>query len=365
VSPSNRPSLGLNRWDWSSPAAFAADVRAAEDLGWDYAFTGVNPLGAMDPYVNLSLAALATRRIGLGPLLENAVLDHPASVAGSIATLDIVSDGRALLGYGIGDTAVRWLNQRPATVRQLEAATRLVRRLLAGEAVDVGGRRPAVLRHARPVHVWIAAGGPQTLQMAGAVADGVFLRVGRNPANLKHAVEQVHHGAQAAGRDPGEVGIGLIFHTIVPGDPDEIRAISRSMAAGYYEYSPALFKAAGLAWDGPPVEELQQLVYPDFHHAPDPVESGRLVSFLSDEAANSFALFGSEQDIASQINATLDLGFRVDIVVPHPVPTPVPGTPVERDLPAGLAGGDYKTWFMQAVAPLIHLPATTDTDTRA
>src|SRR5258708_27261029 len=58
-----------------------------------------------------------------------------------------------------------------------------MRALLDGHAVDVGAREPARLPHHRPVPIWIAAGGPRTLRMAGGVADGVFIRVGTHPAN--------------------------------------------------------------------------------------------------------------------------------------------------------------------------------------
>ena len=255
--------------------------------------------------------------------------------------------------YGIGDTAVRWLGLRPARLAALEQATVLARRLLAGEAVDVGAVRPARLRHARSVPVWIAAGGPKTLEMAGRVADGVFLRVGRHPENLRAAIERVHRGARAAGRNPDDIGIGLIFHTVTSDDPDAIRAISRSMAAGYYEYSPALFEIPGLTWSGPSVHALKKQIYPDFHHAPDLIESGRLVSFLDDETAEAFALFGSAEDIARQLREAIDLVGRVDIVVPHPVPLPEPGVPVARSLPSHLTGADYKTWFASEVMPLV------------
>ena len=88
----------------------------------------VNPLVLWDPYVLLTCAAQLTTRIGLGTLIENAVLDHPVSVASSIATLDAVSNGRALLGYGTGDTSVRYLGQAPATIKEMEAALLAVKR---------------------------------------------------------------------------------------------------------------------------------------------------------------------------------------------------------------------------------------------
>ena len=123
------------------------------------------------------------------------------------------------------------------------------------------------------------------------------------------------------------------------------------MAAGYYEYSPALFEIPGLPWNGAPVEELRKQIYPDFHHAADLVESGNLVGFLDDETANSFALFGSAADIAGQLREAIEAIGRVDIVVTHPVPMPVPGEPVARALPPSLAGADYKTWFAAEVMP--------------
>ena len=345
--------FGLNRFDWTSTEAFVADIQRAERLGFGYALIPWNPLSRPDPYMQLAVAAGRTRRIRLGLLLDNPVLHHPAASASSIATLDEIAGGRAMLTYGIGDTAVRWLGRRPARVAELEQATVLARRLLAGEAVDVGAVRPARLRHARPVPVWIAAGGPKTLEMAGRVADGVFLRVGRHPENLRAAIGRVHRGARAAGRNPDEIGIGLIFHTVTSDDAGDIRAIARSMAAGYYEYSPALFEIPGLAWDGPPVEALKKRVYPDFHHAPDLVESGNLVGFLDQEAADAFALFGSAEDIASQLRRAIDIVGRVDIVVPHPVPTPEPGAAIARALGPSPAGADYKTWFATEVMPLL------------
>lgn len=347
------PEFGLNRFDWTSTEAFAADVGRAEELGFGYALIPWNPLSRPDPYMQLAVAAGQTSRIRLGLLLDNPVLHHPATSASSIATLDEISGGRALLTYGIGDTAVRWLGLRPARVVELVEATVLAKRLLAGEEVQIGAVRPARLRHNRPVPVWIAAGGPKTIEMAARVADGVFLRVGRHPENLRAAMARVRCGAKVAGRNPDTIGIGLIFHTVASDDPVDISAISRSMAAGYYEYSPALFEIPGLPWNGPPVGELKRRVYPDFHHAPDLVASGNLVEFLDDETAGSFSLFGTAQDIAAQLRQAIEITGRADIVVPHPVPMPRPGEPIPRILRSAPVGADYKTWFATEVMPLL------------
>jgi 5,10-methylenetetrahydromethanopterin reductase len=209
------PRFGLNRFDSRSVDAFAVDVHRAEQLGWDAALQPDSQLRRRDTYVLLAAAARATTRITLGPLLANPVNRHPTVTASSIATIDELAPGRVLLGWGVGDTAVRLAGLRPARVKELEDGTRLVRALLAGEAVEVGAARPARLPHHRPVPVWIAAGGPRTLRMAGGVADGVFIRVGTHPANIRSAVDAIRAGAAEAGRDPASVRLGAIFHTVL------------------------------------------------------------------------------------------------------------------------------------------------------
>ncbi len=321
------PAFGLNRFNYTSPLAFAADAKRAEELGWDYAFIPSSPLRRQDPYVNLAFAAVETERIGLGPLIETPMMRHPAVMASSIATVEGLAPGRTLLAYGVGDTAVRLMGVRPSRVAELEEATSLTRRLLAGEEVDVNAARPAKLGHALPVPVWIAAGGPRTLRMSGRVADGVFIRVGRHEANLRNSIEAVRAGAVEAGRNPDDVKIAIILHTILTDDLERAAIMSRSMAAGYYEYSPMLFDPPHFTWDGPDIKDLKKQVWPDFHHAEDLEASGKVVSFLSDEIADAFALYGPPEMIATQLSEVLQLGFNIDMVIPHPVPTPPPGGP--------------------------------------
>src|SRR5262249_2609574 len=161
----------------------------------------------------------------LGTLLANPINRHPTVTASSIATIDELAPGRVLLGWGIGDTAVRLAGLRPARVKELEESTRLMRALLDGEAVEVGAARPARPPHPRPVPIWIAAGGPRTLRMAGGVADGVFIRVGTHRANIARAVEEIRSGAVEAGRDPSTVRVGAVFHTVFVDDADRALAM--------------------------------------------------------------------------------------------------------------------------------------------
>jgi 5,10-methylenetetrahydromethanopterin reductase len=319
------PRFGLNRFDARSVDHFAADVRRAEQLGWDAALQPDSQLRRRDTYVLLAAAARATERITLGTLLANPMNRHATVTASSIATIDELAPGRVLLGWGVGDTAVRLAGLRPARVKELEATTRLMRTLLDGGEVDVGAARPARLPHHRPVPVWIAAGGPRTLRMAGGVADGVFIRVGTHRANIARSVAAIREGAVEAGRDPSAVRLGAVFHTVLVDDGTRATTMGKSMAAGYYEYSPMLFEGPGLAWSGPDPERLKhdRNVWPDFHHAPDLDASGRVVDFLPDAAADAFCLRGGPAQIVEQLLAALrSAPAPFDYVVLHPAPNP-------------------------------------------
>ena len=336
----NVPRFGLNRFDSRSVDLFAADVRRAETLGWDAALQPDSQLRRRDTYVLLAAAAKATERITLGPLLANPVNRHPSVTAGSIATIDELAPGRTILGWGVGDTAVRLAGLRPARVKELEAGTRLMRALLDGESVDVGAEQPARLPHHRAVPIWIAAGGPRTLRMAGGVADGVFIRVGTHPANISTAVEAIRAGAAEAGRDPGSVRLGAVFHTVLVDEPALALTMAKSMAAGYYEYSPTLFDPPRLEWTGPSPETLKrdQQVFPDFHHAPDLAASGRAVDFLPTSAADAFSLRGGPAEVADQLIDVLRRSpAEFDYVVLHPIPNPPSPDDLERGYTARVA----------------------------
>ena len=104
--------------------------------------------------------------------------------------------------------------------------------------------------------------------------------------------------------------------------------MGKSMAAGYFEYSPMLMDNIGMDWRGDSPDEIKEKfgVWPDFHHAEDLLASGKAVSFLSDEQGLAFSLLGNSEMITGQIfdllMAANDLSINFDHVVLHPIPNP-------------------------------------------
>src|SRR5262249_29474120 len=176
--------------------------------------------------------------------------------------------------------------------------------------------------------------------MAGGIADGVFIRVGTHRTNIAGSIEAIRAGATEAGRDPASVRLGVIFHTVLVDDATRALTMARSMAAGYYQYSPMLFDRPGLTWTGPDPESLkrERHVWPDFNHATDLEASGRVVDFLPVEAADAFALRGAPAQIASQLIDVLRASpAAFDYVILHPIPNPTWPDDPERDYTARVA----------------------------
>src|SRR5256885_3627589 len=91
-------------------------------------------------YVTLTLAALNTKRMRLGPLVTNPLTRHLVVTASAISSVDELSGGRAVLGVGSGDSALYTIGAPPATLAGLEDSVLTLGRLTAGETVERDGR---------------------------------------------------------------------------------------------------------------------------------------------------------------------------------------------------------------------------------
>jgi alkanesulfonate monooxygenase SsuD/methylene tetrahydromethanopterin reductase-like flavin-dependent oxidoreductase (luciferase family) len=176
-----------------------ACIRVAEDVGFDHVWFGDSHLiwHEVGPY--LTAAAMSTTRMRVGPLVSNPVTRHPTVVASMLATLGQLFDGRAALGVGRGDSAVRTLGLPPMKVAEFADALRLMRALCRGQTAEVHGTPIRLSWLSRAVPVLLAAYGPRVLELAGAEADGLILQLA-SPSVVEWAVGHARRGATAAGR---------------------------------------------------------------------------------------------------------------------------------------------------------------------
>jgi 5,10-methylenetetrahydromethanopterin reductase len=193
------------------PDAFVTEVQDADALGYEMICVGDSQSVYREVYVSLAVAALHSSRARLGPMVTNPITRHPAVTASAIATIDELSGGRAIMGIGTGDSAVRNLRHRPATLAELERYVTAVQRLTRGEDIEYDGVSVHTRWASRPVPVYVTAEGPKTIRMAGRVADGVVLHTGTDPVIIADSLRLLHEGAAEAGRDPDDIDVWLFL----------------------------------------------------------------------------------------------------------------------------------------------------------
>ena len=213
-------------WHFGRPAVADIEATAAEieALGFDGMVLTDSQNLSPDTYVALTLAARATRTLLLGPGVTNPLTRHPAVAAGAIASLQTVSNGRAVFGIGRGDSSLFNIGERPVGVGAFETYIDTVQRYLRGETVQYADYESPLrwlLPDAPKVPMDVAGTGPKVLALAARLADRVSFSVGADTERLAWAVSHVREAAAAQATPCPSMGayINICVHE------DEARAI--------------------------------------------------------------------------------------------------------------------------------------------
>ena len=217
-------------------ASWLALAREVEVAGFDGLYVADHPGTVAAPFVALAAAAAVTDRIRLGTCVANAGMWEPVALANEIATLDLVSAGRAVLGVGAGHTPAEWTSTGrpfPSPGERVDRMIELVeatRALLAGATVSSEGSQftldDAALANPRPVQ------------------DLVPLLIGGNGARV------LRYGAQHAER----VGITGLARTLADGHRHEVDWSESALA----QILEIVISAADAVDQSPQIEVLVQ-----------------------------------------------------------------------------------------------------------
>ncbi len=199
--------------EMAHPGSLADLAKEAEDAGWDGMFVWDHvyyrepATSATDPWIALAAMAAATSALTLGPMVTPLARRRPQVVARQIVALDQLSEGRMVLGVGLGlDSSggefLRFGEETDVAARaaRYDEALGLLRALLTGDRVDHDGPHyrvadsrflPGPYRGRLPV--WTAARWPNRRPLVRAARnDGVFV-VDLTPGDLpavRAAVEE-------------------------------------------------------------------------------------------------------------------------------------------------------------------------------
>jgi 5,10-methylenetetrahydromethanopterin reductase len=201
--------IGFFFWPYDA-ALVCAMAEAADSLGYDMVGIADTPGIAMDPWVATTILAENVRRARVAVCVTNLVTRHPAIAAASIASVDLLAPGRAVLGIGVGHSGTRNLGTASLPAAELAEGVAFIKELLRARPASYKGGTAHLPWVKRPSPVFLAASHPRSLEAAGARADGVFINYGLAADNVAESEGRVARAARAAGRDPNEVRIWQI-----------------------------------------------------------------------------------------------------------------------------------------------------------
>jgi probable F420-dependent oxidoreductase len=305
----------------SLPPPLAVDYgERAEERGFRAAWFPEITFG--DAFGPATATAVRTSRIGLGTGVVGIWSRSPVTLALQAATLNELSGGRLLLGVGLQARGYveGWHGQRyERPVRAMREFVTILRRVLDGEAVTFEGEIFSVRNFQlqmqpaeRPVRIYVAAIGPQMVQLAGEVADGVLGYCYSLDYLSDVVLPSLRRGAERAGRSPTEVEVACGFPSLVTPDESGLESIKGQvmMFATAGGSSPEYERSFASAGFGAEVGELQARV------AAGDVDGA--LSLVTEEMADAVTIAGSPDHVRRRIDAYRAAG--VDAVCLNPAP---------------------------------------------
>ena len=284
----------------------------AEADGWDgLALTDSQNL-AGDVFAELALAARATSRLRLGTGATNPVTRHPAVVASAIATVQVESAGRAVLGIARGDSALAYLGSPPAPLKTFRRGIEQIQAYLRGETVDqhgYGSRLEWFINSGVPKPpMSVAATGPKVIELAATIAERVTFSVGAIPERLKWAINQ------ARSINPS-IACGAYVNCVTHPDHQQARELVRGRLGVYARFSSMHENAMSTldAHDRAVAEKLAAS-YDMKAHA---TAGARHAAALDDDFVDRFGVVGPATHVVERLKELLELGLDHLIIVGH------------------------------------------------
>jgi probable F420-dependent oxidoreductase len=239
------------------PAAdFVAAAREAERRGYHTAWLG--EVSGYDALVMSTVVATHTQRLHVANGVLPVQTRTPVVLGMAAASLNHLAPGRFALGLGLSSRTIveQWhgLPFSPA-LGQIREAVAIVRGVTRGERVTHDGKFYRVRNFrltgpvpAAPVRVYLAALGPEMLELAGEIADGVLLNW-IPPEAVPASIAHLRSGAQRAGRTLDGFEVAAFVRTCVTDDPAAARETLARDITGYatVDVYASFFRTAGYA----------------------------------------------------------------------------------------------------------------------
>jgi len=305
--------FGINFMPTARPQETVEWARTAEACGFEVLGISDSQSICRDVYMTLALCAANTRGIRLGPRVITPITRHPAVAASAAATLEDLAPGRTLLGIGSGDSAAYNVGHKAASLAGLRAYALAIRGLLTDGSVEYQGKRARFTWARLDVPIYLAASGPKTLRLAGAIADGVVIRTGLLPEIVRDSIALVRAGAREAGRDPEVLDLWWWPDVnIADGYRQAVDEIKMSLAMAGNHLTRFTIEGKHIPPDLVPRIKTLGERYAFTDHSLPQGGNGQLIDELGlvDYLAERFAVAGTPDDCVRKLERAIDAGAR-------------------------------------------------------
>ncbi len=293
-------------------------ARHAEDLGFDGLLLADSQNLVGDPFTELGVAAGVTSRLGLGTGVVNLVTRHPAVIAAAIASVQVESRGRAVLGVGRGDSSLAQLGLAAPSTARLGELVQQVRGYLNGAEVRAGAgtsRIGWIGETGMPaVPVEVAATGPRTIGLAATAADRLMLTVGAEPERVARAISIARRARAQAGLDPAGLRIGAYLNIACHQDTSVACGLVRGSVAVFARFS-AMAGGAPPGFSGSDASVIAGLSasYDEARHG---LSAAAHAAALDDAFVARFAVAGPPAECIARLRQLIGLGLDRIVFVP-------------------------------------------------
>ncbi|MFN3622048.1 MAG: LLM class flavin-dependent oxidoreductase [Nitrososphaerales archaeon] len=295
-------------------------AREAEQRGFAHIWLPDSQTIYRDVYMNLALIAKATGKVKLGTLVTSPATRHPSVIASAAVTLNEISGGRAVIGIGAGDSAVRRIGLAPSSIHQVAESIKIIRKLCLGEPVDFKGVSFALRYGNVRIPIYVVATGHKMLEVGGALGDGVVIHSGTSQQLIDSSLKAVERGSSEAKRGLYEIDLVHMGFCSIAEDREAAYKLVKPSVIWFCIRYPHLLKEAGL----PINEEIANAVERfrsdyasyDFIHSGEWEKAMDATAFLPDRFADELAYSGTPEDVVKKIRSAEAKGFTQVIIRP-------------------------------------------------
>jgi 5,10-methylenetetrahydromethanopterin reductase len=294
-------------------------VRYAEEKGFDGVWQAESRL-VRDAIVPMAAYAAVTERIKIGSGVINNWTRNIGLLAATLLTLDDLAPGRIVCGIGawwdplaknVGIQRRKPLVAMRETVELLRRLLNLERVTFHGEFHHLDGVELDVVhgrREPRDVPMVIGAVGPNMLELAGEIGDGVLLNYCVPVEYDDVAMEHLEAGARKAGRSLDEVERYQLVVCSVDHDGEKALECSRELITQYLAQQPHIAEASGVPRKL--VAEIQSIL--GWPATPEQIQ--RAKHLVSDELVQRITASGTPEQARAKVDEYRQLGATCPIL---------------------------------------------------